>query len=132
MRIMTDVPKWIARPSPQDDPTKRQRYDRTRRYFLRLYRATPRWLTREQRAEYYAIFRRMRVRRRRGEDVNVDHIVPLCSPYVCGLNVPWNLEIIPASANNTKKNHWWPGCPWENHEFPFDYGPWQLTLGFSP
>lgn len=36
----------------------------------------------------------------------IDHIIPLNHPEVCGLHVPWNLEPIDRELNHTKTNNW--------------------------
>lgn len=36
----------------------------------------------------------------------VDHIILLQHPDVCGLNVPWNLQIIKKNLNASKSNKW--------------------------
>ena len=104
-------------------------YANRMRYYRALWRATPEWLTREQRRTMACLYCLARRRSAGGGPVVVDHIVPLTHRYVCGLNVPWNLRVVPKGANAAKSNAYWPGCPWENEElFGGDYEPQQLKL----
>ena len=84
---------------------------------------TPAWLTKEQRKE---MRRLQRVARRLG--LQVDHIVPLNHPRVCGLHVPWNLELLTAKQNRYKSNYTWPGDPYAPAEFHFVEEPHQHAL----
>lgn len=42
---------------------------------------------------------------------DVDHIVPLQSPLVCGLHSHDNIRVIPAKINRSKGNRHWPDMP---------------------
>ncbi len=65
-------------------------------------RAMPKWVNR---GELRVIYDEAASRRAEtGADWHVDHIVPLRNSTVCGLHVPWNLQIIPASENIRKSN----------------------------
>ena len=83
------------------------------RYWTKLYWATPPWLTDTMIKAMQDIYKRA------GGAEHVDHIVPLVSKIVCGLHVPWNLQIIEAKKNMSKSNTAWPNHPFENQDlFP--------------
>ena len=67
--------------------------------------ATPNWLTNRQKETIKSVYRTcQKVSERTGKQHHVDHIVPLKGENVCGLHVPWNLSIIPATMNLKKGN----------------------------
>lgn len=61
-------------------------------------KSTPKWLTDEHKAQMAAFYAN------RPEGHHVDHIVPLKGKNVSGLNVPWNLQYLPAKENLKKGN----------------------------
>lgn len=75
------------------------------RYYRRLFKQTPKWVDQD---EIQAIYRTCKKMREVGENVVVDHVVPLSSPRVCGLHWHGNLEIIHHMKNQHKSNHYWP------------------------
>ena len=67
--------------------------------------ATPPWLTRKQKSEIRQLYQiAITMTQTTGEQYVVDHIVPLRSPEVCGLHVPWNLRVITQEENLKKSN----------------------------
>ena len=68
-------------------------------------KATPSWLTDKQKDEI-AIFytEAAKLTKSTGVIYHVDHIVPLQGKNVCGLHVPWNLQVITATENVRKNN----------------------------
>ena len=69
--------------------------------------ATPAWLTPDQLSEiqqHYQVAKDLETMT--GEVCHVDHIVPLQGENVCGLHVPWNLQVLTASDNMSKGNRY--------------------------
>lgn len=104
-----DEPRWLAK-HPR------------RAYLVQLILATPYWVDREAMAAVRSEARRITVSR--GTLYVRDHIVPLTHHAVCGLNVPWNLRIIPFLENAQRSNRWWEYTP------DMFTVPQQLPLGF--
>lgn len=124
--LTKSAPIWLAKQNP-DDPALNKHYRRSVRYYRQLYAAWPDWCA--DHPGFAKVYAEAKYRRRFGEDVHVDHIVPVCSPLVCGLHVPWNLQIIASGSNLSKSNRWWPGCPHENGDlFGTDVEPHQMEL----
>lgn len=71
----------------------------------RFRQATPKWLSAEQRMEIRLKYRlAIEMSRATGVRYAVDHIIPLQGGAVCGLHVPWNLQVIPQEENLKKYN----------------------------
>jgi hypothetical protein len=72
----------------------------------RKKQAQPPWLTEEHINQIKVEYKNSkRMKKLTGIEHHVDHIVPLKGENVCGLHVPWNLQVIPAKHNLEKKNH---------------------------
>lgn len=67
--------------------------------------ATPPWITAEQKLAIRQLYlQAQKLTKITKERYVVDHIVPLISPDVCGLHVPWNLRVITQEENLQKSN----------------------------
>ena len=88
-----DMPYWIAN-------SKRSKY------IASVVLSAPPWVDRKELNLLQDEARRLTLVT--GKQYVLDHIVPLNHPRVCGLTVPWNLQIILKTANDSKGNKW---CP---------------------
>jgi len=64
--------------------------------------ASPSWVDRAEIRKVYDLAKKLQAMT--GIPHDVDHIVPLKHPHVCGLHVPWNLQILTKSENSRKGN----------------------------
>jgi len=92
---------------------RKRYYQENKRYFIILAKLRkrqvrhqmPKWLTFEQRREIELIYEHAReCEALTGDQYVVDHIVPLRGKNVCGLHVPWNLQVLPSDINDSKGN----------------------------
>lgn len=89
----------------QNNKDKR-RADDALRWACKL-KATPIWLTKEQKVEIEQFYTDANDLQWLSEEkLHVDHIIPLRGKNVCGLHVPWNLQILTASKNVSKGNRY--------------------------
>lgn len=73
----------------------------TAHYQAKKKMAAPKWLTKLQKKEmqiFYAVAGWYK------EPMEVDHIVPITNRLVCGLHVPWNLQVVTRTQNRRKGN----------------------------
>lgn len=78
---------------------------RARKYALQKQQAMLRCLSRDQIKEIESFYIKAKeLSINTGIDHQVDHIIPLRGKEVCGLHVPWNLQILTAEENRKKGN----------------------------
>jgi len=67
--------------------------------------ATPKWLTKIQESTIEAFYWLAKLQEELTDTkYHVDHIIPLKGKTVCGLHVPWNLQVLSAKDNLSKSN----------------------------
>ncbi len=88
---------------------------------------TPIWTNKQELSAIYEVARYLTKSTK--VNYNVDHIVPLIHPYVCGLHCLDNLDILKATLNLHKSNNYWPDMWDSNFDLELnDTLPYQLSL----
>lgn len=100
-------PEWLKRQHLNKNTQRGQRY------YTHLWNAQPPWA---ESSLIRDLYRRARCMRMDGQAVEVDHIIPLIHPLVCGLHVRDNLRIIARDVNQKKSNNTFPGMPYEQRD----------------
>lgn len=93
MLLRGEIPKWIAN-------SKRSRY------IAAVVLSAPPWVSRKELHDMKA--QAAEITRSTGVLHVLAHKVPLNHPLVCGLTVPWNLEIKPWRVNAHESNWFTP------------------------
>ena len=76
-------------------------------YKKKVKKATPKWLSVLQLQEIRNIYVKAKeLEQENGIERHVDHIIPIQGKNVCGLHVPWNLQVLTAVDNLTKGNRY--------------------------
>lgn len=76
---------------------------RSKKYLSAKKQATPLWLSIGSRIELKWAYELARERSKETKIRHeVDHIIPLQGKEICGLHVPWNLQIVTSSLNKQK------------------------------
>jgi hypothetical protein len=99
---------WYAKNREQHLANSKAYYEANKENYLEYFyarqertkRATPPWVDRKEIRAFYA--KAQRLSAETGVQYDVDHIVPLRGKTVCGLHVPWNLQVMPSSDNKRK------------------------------
>lgn len=87
----------------KENPEQRKARCSVRRRRFRL--ATPLWLTPEQKQEIKNLYlKAIELGKSTGQKFEVDHIEPILGENVCGLHVPWNMQILLKEENLKKSN----------------------------
>ena len=76
------------------------------KYRARKRNAVPNWMTQEMQFEIETLYKIAKeLTKNTGISHEVDHIIPLKSDIVCGLHVPWNMQVLTRYENRSKRNY---------------------------
>jgi hypothetical protein len=84
-----------------------------RAYIEQVILATPTWVNHKEMLALRKL--KIQMTQMTGIEHVLDHVIPLKHPSVCGLNVPWNLQVLTRAQNAAKSNNW---CPDQLEMFP--------------
>jgi len=96
--------KGRVRSKKHYEKNKEKYNNKSAEYRARRLGASPNWVNKFYIEEIYDLARRRS--KEMGFQWDVDHIIPLNNPIVCGLHVEHNLQVIPHNLNMSKGNRY--------------------------
>lgn len=96
--------KWIDLHPEKRKEASRKYQQENKEYYTQysslraryMIHAKPKWVDEEKLLEFYKLAKEL--------GLEVDHIIPIKHDLVCGLHVPWNLQLLTRSENAKKSN----------------------------
>lgn len=73
-----------------------------RNYIVACYLSMPEWVDRAEMRRLEALAARLTLQT--GIPHELNHIIPISHPLVCGLTVPWNMEVVTRKVNAAYSN----------------------------
>ena len=109
------------------NPIKYRAAVSSRRAHLR--QATPPWVSARELEAVYILAGLL--------GLTVDHIIPIRGKVVCGLHVPWNMQLLPVSENSRKSASFVEPSfdevlSWAEKKSPIQDWGWRLVGGTAP
>lgn len=99
--------KYSAKNKRWYEKNKEKSFAHSAKYRASKRNACPVWLDKKMICEIEALYEKAhKISKETGVAYEVDHIVPLKGEVVCGLHVPWNLQVITQFDNRSKRNNW--------------------------
>jgi hypothetical protein len=98
--------KYSAKSRKHYENNKEKSFANSAKYRASKRNACPSWLDKTMQEQIEQIYANARkISKETGVAHEVDHIVPLVNSVVCGLHVPWNLQILTQFKNRSKQNN---------------------------
>lgn len=99
--------KYSAKSRRWYENNKEKSFAYSAKYRASKSNACPAWLDENMSKEIESFYQKAhKISAETGVAQEVDHIVPLRGEIVCGLHVPWNLQVITQFENRSKRNNW--------------------------
>jgi 5-methylcytosine-specific restriction endonuclease McrA len=97
--------KYLLKSRRWYEKNKHKAFAKSAKYRAAKRNACPKWVDEELKNQIANFYLEAKIKTlETGIKHEVDHIIPLKSEVVCGLHVPWNLQVLTQFVNRQKRN----------------------------